>query len=189
MIIGITGRMATGKSTAASILSEKGFLLIDADALYHGLRESSDEMKEELITEFGGVSSALILGQIKNSKLKKKRLDEITHKYVVAEIKRILNENSEKHIVIDAPVPVEEGFLDLCDAIIVTDCEIECQVERLGSRNGISKREALERIGIQEGRNEYVALGDLVVDTGCMSGNDLSMVLDIFLRNMGYETS
>ncbi|MBN2558447.1 MAG: dephospho-CoA kinase [Clostridia bacterium] len=189
MIIGITGRMATGKSTAASIISKKGFLLIDADSLYHGLRESSDEMKEDLIEEFGGLSSAMIFRQIKDDRQKKKRLDEITHKYVAAEIKRIVGGNSGKNIVIDAPVPVREGFLDICDVILVTDCEIECQVERLGSRNGISKREALERMGIQDGRDYYTALGDLVVDTGRMDENDLRIVLDIFLGDRGGKAS
>ena len=53
MIVGVTGRIATGKTTVSKILGEKNFLRIDADKIYHELRKTSEPMKDELKKRFG----------------------------------------------------------------------------------------------------------------------------------------
>jgi dephospho-CoA kinase len=185
MIIGITGRIATGKSTLAGIFSEMGFLLIDADEIYHNLLEKSDEMKNEILRRFGTVDRGNLFKMIKDDKNSLAELNEITHKYVISEIKEIIANNNGRNMVMDVPIPVEHGFLDVSDEVIVTTCSRDTQARRLVERDGISKSRAAAKISIQLAPDYYESIGGTVVNTDGMDIGDLRIFAFDFTGNFG----
>ncbi|MDX1358945.1 MAG: dephospho-CoA kinase [Clostridia bacterium] len=185
MIIGITGRIATGKSTLAGVFSEMGFLLIDADEIYHNLLETSDEMKNEILNRFGTLDRRNLFKRIKDDENSLSELNEITHKYVLSEINQIIAKNDGSDIVMDVPIPVEHGFLDISDEVIVTTCSRDTQISRLVERDGISKSKAAAKIAIQLTSDYYESLGGTVVNTECMDMGDLRIFASGFIGNFG----
>lgn len=175
-IIGITGRIATGKSTLAENISARGYVLLDADHIYHQLLVNSKDLQTDLIEYFGTLDRKTILNEITKSKNSYKKLNSITHSYVTEEIVKTLNQNKNGFYVLDVPVPVEKGFMDICDIIITTDCSIETQLERLATRNGLEKTEAMILIGLQMSRDEYRDLADYIINT---DGMNLSQLIEI----------
>jgi len=178
MIIGITGRIATGKSTAAAILERKGFCLIDADFIYHQLRDSSDEMNNEIFNRFNSLDNKKILEIINDNKNALLELNSITHKYVISEIQRQIKEIKNKKIVLDVPVPVENGFLDIVDFIIVTTCSLQVQLSRIIKRDNCDEISALKKINIQMSDGNYCKLGDVIINTDNLTVPDLEVILE-----------
>lgn len=181
MIIGVTGRIATGKTTAAKILGEKGFLRVDADAIYDELRKNNKTMMGEIKARFGSSDRAVLLSKVRDDRKALQSLNDITHKYVVHEIRTTLREENYKNAVLDVPIPVEEGFLDVVDFVIVTDCKVQCQVHRIIARDGISPEKASEKVKMQMPAKDYCALGDLVIDTTDMNSVELEKIINIVL--------
>ncbi len=180
MIIGVTGRIATGKTSLAHILEKRGFYRIDADKVYHGLLESSDDMKRELSDRFGGYDRESILSAVRKERDALDDLNLITHGYVAAEILRLVN-NKKTDIVLDVPVPVKIGFLDLAEYIIVTTCSKETQLERVIARDGIPMEQALFKINMQKNNMFYNEIGNTIINTECMTMDDLVKTIDELL--------
>ena len=175
-IIGITGRTATGKSTLAGIFEQKGFTLIDADVIYHKLLKESAKMRRELIEFFGTLNGKEILNEIYKNSMKLAKLNDITHKYVTDIIKETIESNPVTKYILDVPVPVQEGFVELCDLILVTDCSEKTQVERLIRRNKINKDEAVKRMNLQMKREEYIKIGHIIINTENMNREELGRI-------------
>ena len=162
-LIGITGGTGCGKSTALRCLKEKGALIIDCDAVYHRLTDTSAEMRAEIEARFGAVYV--------NDKLDRKALGSIvfsdsaaladlsaiTHKYVDAEIEQTLTEfalGGGTLAAIDAIALLENRYADktLCNVAITAP--VEQRVERLMVRDGITEDYARARIAAQK-PNKY----------------------------------
>lgn len=182
MIIGITGRIATGKSTASAILERKGFLRIDADLIFHQLRKSSDDMNNEILKRFKTLDNKKILEILKNDVSAINDLNSITHKYVVAEIKKQISDNETNQIVLDVPVPVKNGFIDLANLIIVTTCSPKIQIRRIMKRDGCDKKSALTKINMQMSDENYCSLGNIVINTDNLTSSELEIVLENILK-------
>lgn len=177
-IIGVTGRIATGKSSFAEAISKLGYTIIDADAVYHKLLKTSLEMQNKIKEHFGSLDRNVIIKRITEDKIDLKKLNDITHSFVVKEIKKKINKYKNKNWVLDVPIPVEEGFKDLCDLIVVTDCNLQTQLDRLKIRNGLNEKESLKLINMQMERENYLGLADCIVNTENLSTVDLSEVVD-----------
>ena len=181
MIIGVTGRIATGKTTLARILEKNGFLRIDADSIYHGLLETSAEMKKELSERFGSHERKSLLSAIQSDTSAISDLNSITHKYVAAEIKRRVLEKDNENYVLDVPVPVKIGFRDIAEYIIVTTCSRDTQLERVIARDCISVSQAELKINMQKESGFYNELGDVVINTDGMTMTDLTKTMEEIL--------
>ena len=182
MIIGVTGRIATGKTTLARILEKHGFLRIDADYIYHGLLETSAEMKNELSKRFGSHERKSLLAAVQSDKSALSDLNSITHKYVAAEIKRRVMKNEDEDYVLDVPVPVKIGFRDIAESIIVTTCSKDTQLERIIARDVISVSQAELKINMQKESSFYNELGDVVINTDGMTMADLTKTMEEILN-------
>jgi dephospho-CoA kinase len=184
-ILGITGRTATGKSTFAEGFAGHGFYLIDADSIYHDLLENCDEMKDRILKDLGTLDRKKILEQISSDNKSLKKLNEITHSFVADEIKKQIENNSGKFYVLDVPVPVETGFLDICDYIVTTDCSKGTQIDRLMERNGYSSDEAEKRINLQMDRTSYNKIADCIVHTEDMEPNQINETVKAIIKRIG----
>ncbi|MCK5758964.1 MAG: dephospho-CoA kinase [Clostridiales bacterium] len=178
MVIGVTGRIATGKTTVADIFERKGFFRIDADKVYHDLKISSKKMNREIINRFGSLKHSIILANIKNDESALSDLNKITHKYVEKEIEDLVELNKKSNIILDVPVPVKKGFCDLTDFIIVTNCSRNTQINRLMKRVGETNNSTKTKINMQSDEAYYRNIGDLIIETDDLNKQDLRNIIE-----------
>lgn len=189
-IIGITGQSGSGKGALSKEFEKLGYVHADADKIYHSLLKSSDELKEELVAEFGddiisgGEIDRKALGKKvfgKNNSRKLCRLNKITHKYVCREyIKLIisLKEQNAKGIVIDAPLLIEARLNHLCDTNILVLCDRDKRIERIIKRDGISRQAAELRIDSQKPISFYVPFCDKLFLSESDSEEEVAIATD-----------
>jgi dephospho-CoA kinase len=157
--IGLTGGIASGKSTVAAMLRELGFAVIFADEISRGLLRSGEEALHETIREFGpeilgpdGMLDRKKLAAIVFSvQSKLDRLNAIIHPRVEAEMLRQFGElerEGRSVAFVEAALLVEAGYMKDLDGLVVAWCRPEQQMERLIGR-GMTEKEAQARIGAQ----------------------------------------
>ena len=180
MIIGITGQTATGKTSLAKAFAQRGYAVFDADKTYKHILNTSDCMQKELLNEFKTLDRLVILSEVIDDKKSLERLNGITHKYVTERIYEFIDENSGNNIVLDVPVPVEKGFIDITDIIIVTVASEDVQISRLMQRYGINEEQARKRIKMQKSQADYLSIGDIILNTDKTDQGDLMTFIDMF---------
>ncbi|MBR4953110.1 MAG: threonylcarbamoyl-AMP synthase, partial [Oscillospiraceae bacterium] len=158
-IVGITGGSGCGKTTALNVLERMGALVIDCDALYHELTETSEEMRAELISRFGEVYDGNTLDRKKlgevvfGDKDELLALNEITHKFVRAGIAERLRKHALSGgtlAAIDAIALIEGTSGKLCSVKFGVLAPIEERVKRLLKREGVTEEYARKRIAAQK---------------------------------------
>ncbi|MCK9472236.1 dephospho-CoA kinase [Sulfurimonas sp.] len=152
--IALTGGIATGKSTVASLLTLNGMRIIDADSISHEILDASREwVRENFGDEFveGVKVDRAKLGQLifSNSEAKKK-LEDFLHPKIRAEIEKISKKQDSFKFpyLIDIPLFFEKGAYDIKESVVVYVPK-DLQLERFIKRNGYSKEESLRRIESQ----------------------------------------
>ena len=166
MIIGITGKIGSGKHTAARILEEQGFFLIDADKLAHDLYLRGSKIWHQLADAFG----EKIIGkddEIDRSELGKivfadseklRKLNSIVHpdlkSFIKAEIKRAQNQN-KKNIVVVAALADELNLKSLVDKVLLVQAPLNKRIELLTENRGMEEKEILKRNELQKETSFY----------------------------------
>ena len=171
MNIGITGSIACGKSTVSDYLIDKGYTIIDADKLGH-VALTSDDVKRKLAEKFG--DEILENNEISREKLGKlvfgnddnlKILNSIIHPKIKELILKLQEEHKDEDLVfLDIALLYEANFVDLVEKVAVVYVDEDVQLERLMTRNSLSKEEALKRIESQMSPQEKASLGDFVIN-------------------------
>lgn len=155
MIIGLTGQTGAGKSTAAAILKNMGFHIIDADKTGHEIT-ALPEVLEQIRSEFGdavvqeGKLDRRALGKIVFAdKAKLEILNSITHPKIVAEIKSQTEKYKSGGVVIDCALLEDCGLHKICDTVINVTAPSKKRMERIMLRDGLSPQDAMNRINSQ----------------------------------------
>lgn len=156
-ILGVTGNIATGKSTVVKMLVEKGAHHIDSDAVYHQLIAPGQPLLSKLASHFGeeilavdGSLDRKALGEIVFSNAEKLRqLDALTHPAVIAEVDRRAFAIEDGIVVLDAVKLIESGHHEVCDAVWLVTAPEDVQVQRLMARNNLDEDEARKRVAAQ----------------------------------------
>ncbi|WP_448905193.1 dephospho-CoA kinase [Gemella sp.] len=171
MNIGITGSIACGKSTVSDYLKEKGYTIIDADKLGH-VALTSEDVKRRLSETFG--ANILVNNEISREVLAKlvfgndnnlKKLNNIIHPKIKELILKLQEEHKNEDLVfLDIALLYEANFVDLVEKVVVVYVDDGVQLERLMTRNSLSKEEALKRIESQMSPQEKASLGDFVIN-------------------------
>lgn len=175
-IIGVTGRIASGKSTVAKMLGEKGALVIDADQIAQEQAMVGKPVYKDIVRHFGdsilnsdGIINRRQLGRIAFSDPDKlETLNGITHGPIIQEIKgriRKINQTGDPKqvVVIDAPLLTESGLDSEVGLIIVVIASRTACLERLKSK-GFSHDEALDRLKAQIPDEKRLSYADHVVE-------------------------
>jgi dephospho-CoA kinase len=173
--VGLTGGIASGKSTVASILRDLDCMVLEMDPLGHELLEPGQSAYDEVVREFG----ASILGageKIDRAKLgavvfadptKRARLNQILHPRILEVVQKwfaaLDRPDGPEFAVVEAALIVETGFHKSLDNLIVCWCTPEQQLERLIER-GLTREQADLRIAAQMPAEEKRKLADEVVD-------------------------
>ena len=154
--IGITGPTGAGKTTALQALVELDAHIIDADAVYHALLESSATLRAELTARFGPsildgegrVNRKALGGVVFGDPAALAELNAITHRFILAEIDRQLRRTI---VDIDAIALIESGLGETCGAIVGILAPRELRIRRIMAREGISEDYARKRVEAQQG--------------------------------------
>lgn len=175
MIVGLTGGIASGKSTVARMLLEHGAVLVDCDVLAHQALKPGQAAYDEVIAAFGprivlpgGEIDRARLGEVVFSDAQaRRRLEGIVHPAVLrmaaTEIETYQTQG-HRVIILDAPLLIEAGLLQWVQRLIVVFADEEVQAQRLMARNGLGEEEAKRRIASQMPLSEKVKLADYVID-------------------------
>jgi dephospho-CoA kinase len=173
--VGLTGGIATGKTTVASMLRERDVPVLDADPLGHALLEPGQLTYDEVVAAFGK-DILDSYGNVNRSKLgavifadaeKRARLNQILHPRILQVVQKWLAALDEpdgpEFAVVEAALLVEANYTSNLDKLIVCWCRPEQQMERLLQR-GLSAQEAHQRVAAQMPIDEKRKKADIVID-------------------------
>lgn len=173
--IGLTGGIASGKSTVSAMMRELGLPVIDADEAARAVVRPGEEAYRQIVAAFGpgilradGEIDRAKLGAIVfNDEQQRKTLNAIVHpavrKKMLAE-KEAHIRSGAKTVVLDIPLLFESGLTHWVDKVLVVYVDDDVQLRRLMARNGFTEEEALARIRSQWPMAEKVKRADAVID-------------------------
>lgn len=176
ILVGLTGGVATGKSTVAKMFGRCGAVVIDADALAHQVVEPGEPAWRAIVKTFGKavlnpdrtINRQALGAIVFRNRSKLRRLEQIIHPRVAREQARLTRQaarNDPKAVVIyDVPLLYEAGIDKRVDRVIVVTADRETQIARLKKRNGFTRAEALRRIRSQMPLKKKVAAASYWVD-------------------------
>ena len=175
-LIGLTGNIATGKSTVAEMLAALGATTIDADRVVHQIMRQDSEVYDQVLAAFGpdvigsdGEINRQRLGRIVFSDpAELHRLEEIVHPAVGIEVRQRVARAKTPVVVVEAIKLIEAGWHRLCQALWVTTCPPEQQIDRLIAQRSLGYEEARQRVTAQPPQSQKISLANVVIDT---SGN------------------
>ena len=183
LVVGLTGGIASGKSTVARMLEEMGARIIDLDDLSRVVVEPGRPALQEIAARFGkgvlrpdGTLDREGLGRIVFGDADARRaLEQIVHPRVWEEHERILEEIRKREpraiVIVDVPLLMELGLQDRWDGVILVYAPKGTQRERLIHRDGFSQEEAEDRLRAQMDMEEKVPHAHFVIDnTGDRTG-------------------
>lgn len=183
-VIGLTGNIATGKSTVAGMLRELGATVIDADRVAHEVMRAGTPVHRAVVAAFGpqvlrpdGEIDRTRLGAIVFSDPQAlARLEAIVHPAVLEEVARRVAAAPTRVVVVEAIKLMEAGVADAVDALWVTTCLPEKQVQRLMVERGLSRQEAEQRVHAQPPQEAKIARADVVISTDGSLGETRAQV-------------
>ena len=192
LVVGLTGGIATGKSTVATIFKNAGAVIIDADQIARKVVKKGKPAHRAIVNEFGrnvlladGEINRSVLGDIIfNDPHKKKRLNKIVHPYVRREqdrqLKQIEKADPNAIVILDIPLLLEsEMYRDLSEVVVVYAPE-HIQIQRLMQRDNIPQADALARVRSQMPIEEKKDKATIVIDNSGSREHTRTQALEIF---------
>ena len=183
IVIGITGPTGSGKTTALNCIARRGGIVLDLDAVYHGLLKTSDALLSALDARFPGVITD---GELDRKALGKivfadasalQDLNQITGSFILGETDRRLRQAEEAGCplaAIDAINLLEGDLPDRCHCTIAVTAPVEIRVKRLMLRDNISEEYARLRISAQQPNEYFEARCDYTLQNGLCSPEEFS---------------
>ena len=193
ILVGLTGGVATGKSTVAKMFKQCGAVVIDADELAHEVVKPGKPAWRAIVTLFGKTMlnqdrslNRQALGSIVfRNRTKRRQLERIIHPRVAREQARLTKQAARIDptavVIYDVPLLFEAGIDTRVDKTLVVTADRETQLARLKKRNGLSRVEAIRRIRSQMPLSKKVRLADIVIDGTLSRHNAMKAVRGIFL--------
>lgn len=175
-IIGLTGGIASGKSTVSMMLRNLGCEIIDADLIAREVVEPGSETLKRMVQTFGeiilngdGTLNRKALGNIVfNDKSKLKSLNYLMHpvirETILTRIKDCRENDENSIIIVDAAVLIESGMDDIVDEVWLVYADPDIQLKRLMKRDGIGTLEAEARIKSQMSVKDKIKKSDRIID-------------------------
>jgi len=171
--VGLTGGIASGKSAAADIFEELGATVIDTDIIARevvapgqaGFKEVIAAFGPELILPDGSLDRAALRTMIFKDQSAKQQLESILHPLIRTATEAQAKQSSVKasYQILVVPLLIEAGFNELVDRVLVIDCPVNIQQQRVMARDQCSAEEALAVIHSQAGRKQRLAGADDVI--------------------------
>ena len=170
--IGLTGGIASGKTTVANLFSDLGIKIIDADEIAHSITSKQGSAYSKIVKHFGedvlGDDKKLDRKKLRtlifsNSELKRD-LEQIIHPEVYAIINQKIDASQEPYQIIVIPLLIETGYQNFVDRVLVVDCSMETQLARLINRDNETMKNAKKIIANQIERNQRLKFADDIIE-------------------------
>ncbi|QUW22687.1 dephospho-CoA kinase [Sporosarcina sp. Marseille-Q4063] len=197
MIVGLTGSIASGKSTVSEMLQEKGFPIVDADKIARQvvepgtsvIQEISEHFGDGVLNEDGSLNREKLGERIFKNEDERNKLNAIIHPAIRNEMIRQKEQwisKGARTVIMDIPLLFESKLQSFVEKIIVVSVTPEVQKERLMARNKLNEQEAVERINSQLPMVEKEAGADAVIDNnGTIT--ETKMQLESLLEKWGLK--
>jgi dephospho-CoA kinase len=192
LLVGLTGGIATGKSTVSTMFAHLGAKIVDADLLAREVVMPGQAALAEIVREFGADVlaadgsldrkrvGAIVFGDAQ----KRKRLEEITHPAIRVRQQRILSvyeeEAFEGIVIWDAALLIESSGAKGMDRVVVVVTDPATELTRLMARDGFTEEDARRRIASQMPLAEKVKVADYVIDNSGSRGETERLVRDVY---------
>ncbi len=176
-VIGITGGIASGKSTLTGFLKPQAAAVVDADEIARKIIAPGTRAFETILERFGtgildreGVINRPELGRLIFSDKKDLAfIDDLTHPLIITKLRKRLQKlnatfGPEDIVLLRIPLMVEKGLTDLADLCVVVTADEETRIDRMGKYRSLSETEAKQRIDAQLTDNERLKWADIVVE-------------------------
>lgn len=173
-VIGLTGGIASGKSTVSELLSAHGFKIVDADIASRqavekgtkGLERVKESFGEQAIDENGEMNRAYVGEVVFNQPEKRLELNEIVHPIVreIMEKEKAQYLSEGYHVIMDIPLLFENNLQDTVDEVWLVYTSESIQIDRLMERNNISMEEAKARVYSQISIDKKRRMADREID-------------------------
>ena len=166
--IGLTGGIASGKTTVSDCFKKLGTQVIDADIISHEVTEPSGSAFEVILSEFGSeildekglINRKKMRAIIFNDPSQKKILENIIHPKVRDEMFQRINKSDDHYLIVSVPLLVETGMHQIMDRNLLVDCSEDTQIERLMHRDKITLNEAKAILKNQASRSDRKKIAD-----------------------------
>lgn len=177
VVVGLTGGIATGKSTVAAMFAARGAAVVDADRIAHVLQEPGQPCHHQILEAFGTeildgtgrIDRRRLGARVFAEPAARRRLEAIMHPAIRAACEneiRAAEASGRPVCLVDAALILESGQRDRFDAIVLVSAPEAVQVDRLVRSRGLTEAEARQRIQSQWTTTAKAALADFVIDTG-----------------------
>jgi dephospho-CoA kinase len=197
--IGLTGGIASGKTTVCNLFKDLSVEIIDADVISHELSKKGGAAFEEIIEAFedeiigndGELDRKKLRSIVFNDNTKKKILEGIIHPKVLLSINEKIKASQSDYLIISVPLMIETGMNAMMDRVLLIDCNVETQIERLSQRDQSSREEAIKIIESQASIESKRELSDdRIINNNETSIEELTLKvkeLDDFYRNLNHK--
>ena len=191
MIVGLTGGIASGKSTVSNILKKFDIYIADADKIAKDLGNREDVIKEiqekiskDILDDKNNIDRAKLKNIVFSDKTKLKVLNSIFHPKIKEELKKIkLNSSKNDIIIFDVPLLFETDIYKMCDKNILVYVDEEIQIQRLILRDKITRELAKKIIDSQMSLGEKKLKSDIFIENnGTIS--ELEEKIEIIYKNI-----
>lgn len=173
--VGLTGGIGSGKSLVSSLFSKLGVIVIDADDIVRDLTVADSPVLKDIIDVFG--SEILdTSGNLDRKKLKarifsdqssRKSLESILHPHVFETINSKVSDITSSYCVLSIPLLLETGSQDMVDTVLVIDCPVSLQQDRVSKRDGLSIQDVNKIIKTQISRTDRLnAANEVILNDG-----------------------
>lgn len=175
LVVGLTGGIASGKSTVSALLKDRGYTVLDADSFAKdvakpqtaGWQEIRESFGEEYFHPDGSLDRSRLAATIFSDAAARQRLNQIIHPKVMELIERGIQEARERGeslVVVDVPLLFEVGWDKQMDKVVVVYVKPEVQLARLLERDNLTLKEAQNRIAAQLPLSLKARQADYVID-------------------------
>ncbi|MDZ5146096.1 MULTISPECIES: dephospho-CoA kinase [Microbacterium] len=195
-LLALTGGIASGKSTIAALLADRGAVVVDADAIVREVQAPGSPVLADIAAEFGTAVlrpdgsldrpalGALVFGHPDRLA----RLNALVHPAVRSESQRRFSSafaaDPAAVVVYDVPLLAEARGGESWDLVVVAHCPADLRVRRLIDTRGLTEADARARIGSQASDEERIALADVVIDTSADMESTRRQVDELWERVM-----
>jgi dephospho-CoA kinase len=187
LVLGLTGTIGSGKSTVARMFKTKDSLLIDADKLAHDSFRIGSPVYRKVVAYFGEgilrpdkrIDRAKLAAIAFVNKTALIKLNNIVHKAVIAEIKRLVKDSGKKLVILDAALLIEAGLRKMVDKLAVVKSGRQQQILRSQKRLGLSKKDVSLRMKYQISQSAKLRLADFIIDNSGIISKTRKQVSEI----------
>ena len=193
-VIGITGPTGAGKTTALRQLEKMGALIIDCDAVYHGLLERDMQLRSALEARFGALTGPD--GGFDRKKLGKQvfqdpkaleELNDIVRPYIARAVERLLEQSRQEGraaAAVDGITIIESGLAARCDTTVAVLAPAEERVRRICAREGISEQYAKARVSAQKQDGYFRANCDHILMNDCADEQEFAERAQVLFQQL-----